>query len=89
MILGCTQYPLLRSAIMRYMGDRVHIVNPAYETAMDLKKVLEERGISRGVNEFNKYEFYVSDAAEKFKQFANSVLPYDVGTIRQINIEDY
>ena len=71
------------------MGDRVHIVNPAYETAMDLKKILEERGISRGVNEFNKYEFYVSDAAEKFKQFANSVLPYDVGTIQQINIEDY
>ena len=89
MILGCTHYPLLRSAIMRYMGERVHIVNPAYETAMDLKKVLEECGISRGVNEFNKYEFYVSDAAEKFKQFANSVLPYDVGTIRQINIEDY
>ena len=89
MILGCTHYPLLRSAIMRYMGDRVHIVNPAYETAMDLKKILEECGISRGVNEFNKYEFYVSDAAEKFKQFANSVLPYDVGTIQQINIEDY
>ena len=89
MILGCTHYPLLRSVIMRYMGDRVHIVNPAYETAMDLKKILEERGISRGVNEFNKYEFYVSDAAEKFKQFANSVLPYDVGTIQQINIEDY
>ena len=54
-----------------------------------LYTLLEERGISRGVNEFNKYEFYVSDAAEKFKQFANSVLPYDVGTIRQINIEDY
>ena len=89
MILGCTHYPLLRSKIREYMGDRIQIVNPAYETAMDLKKVLEERGISRGVNEFNKYEFYVSDAAEKFKQFANSVLPYDVGTIRQINIEDY
>ena len=39
--------------------------------------------------EFNKYEFYVSDAAEKFKQFANSVLPYNVETIRQINIEEY
>ena len=56
---------------------------------MDLKKLLNERGLSNGDGEFNKYEFYVSDAAEKFKQFANSVLPYNVETIHQINIEEY
>ena len=42
MILGCTHYPLLRSKIREYMGDRIQIVNPAYETAMDLKRLLEE-----------------------------------------------
>lgn len=89
MILGCTHYPLLRGAIIRYFGDKVHIVNPAYEAAMDLKKILEENGIANENNEFNKYEFYVSDAAEKFKQFANFVLPYDVKSIEQINIEEY
>lgn len=89
MILGCTHYPLLRSAIMEYMGEGVRIVNPAYEAAMDLKKLLYERNLSNGDGEFNKYEFYVSDAAEKFKQFANSVLPYNVETIHQINIEEY
>ena len=40
MILGCTHYPLLRSKIREYMGDRIQIVNPAYETAMDLKRLL-------------------------------------------------
>lgn len=89
MILGCTHYPLLRSMIMKYMGDRVHIVNPAYETAMDLKALLDERDMKHEPGEFNKYEFYVSDAAEKFKEFANFVLPYDVGSIHQINIEEY
>ena len=74
---------------MEYMGEGVRIVNPAYEAAMDLKKLLNERGLSNGDGEFNKYEFYVSDAAEKFKQFANSVLPYNVETIHQINIEEY
>ena len=39
MILGCTHYPLLRSKIREYMGDRIQIVNPAYETAMDLKRL--------------------------------------------------
>ena len=47
MILGCTHYPLIRSKIREYMGDRIQIVNPAYETAMDLKKMLEERGMAR------------------------------------------
>ena len=30
MILGCTHYPLLRSKIREYMGDKIQIVNPAY-----------------------------------------------------------
>ena len=28
MILGCTHYPLLRSKIREYMGDKIQIVNP-------------------------------------------------------------
>ena len=43
MILGCTHYPLLRSKIRAYMGEKIQIVNPAYETAMDLRKLLKEK----------------------------------------------
>ena len=35
------------------------------------------------------HEFYVSDAANKFKNFANSILPYGVDTTQLIHIEDY
>lgn len=89
MILGCTHYPLLRSGIMKYLGERVHIVNPAYETAMDLKHLLQDKKIANIKGNVVKYEFYVSDAAEKFKTFANSILPYNVETIQQINIEEF
>lgn len=89
LILGCTHYPLLRTKIREYFGEDVRIVNPAYEAAIDLKKILEEKSIDNKNKEFTKYEFYVSDAAEKFKRFANSILPYDVETIHQINIEEY
>lgn len=89
MILGCTHYPLLRSRIISYLGDKVHIVNPAYETAMDLKNVLEETGMINHSGEQGKYEFYVSDAAEKFTEFANTILPYDVTKTKLINIEEY
>lgn len=89
MILGCTHYPLLRSGIIEFFGDAVHIVNPAYETAIDLKHILEKRGLLNDSGRPADYEFYVSDAAEKFTEFANKILPYDVAATRQINIEEY
>lgn len=91
LILGCTHYPLLRSKIREYVGGRITLVNPAYETAIDLKKVLERCYMeNKGEGQRHaSYEFYVSDAADKFKQFANSILPYDIETTKQINIEEY
>lgn len=89
MILGCTHYPLLRSRIMAYFGEKVHIVNPAYETAMDLKKLLDESGAANVSDAAAAYEFYVSDAAEKFTRLANTILPYDVAATKAVNIEEY
>ena len=93
LILGCTHYPLLRSLIRRVVGDSVNLVNPAYETARELGELLQEKGIENPGYERQKaqerYQFYVSDAADKFKRFANSILPYDVETTKKINIEEY
>lgn len=89
MILGCTHYPLLRSRIMAYFGEKVHIVNPAYETAVDLKKILDESGMANQSDAAAAYEFYVSDAAEKFTRLANTILPYDVAATKVVNIEEY
>lgn len=91
LILGCTHYPLLRSRIRAYVGDRIALVNPAYETAMDLKNLLQVYDMENTDTnqEHGMYSFYVSDAADKFKQFANSILPFDIETTKQINIEEY
>ena len=91
MILGCTHYPLLRSKIREYMGDKIQIVNPAYETAMDLKRLLEEEEMANDetTEHHSEYSFYVSDAAEKFRKFANTVMPFDVPTTNVVNIEEY
>ena len=39
------------------------------------------------VEEEFPYRFYVSDLAEKFKDFANSILPYNVEKTQKIDIE--
>lgn len=93
LILGCTHYPLLRSLIRGIVGDSVNLVNPAYETARELGELLEKEGIANPGHSRQdakeRYQFYVSDAAAKFKRFANTILPYDVETTQKINIEEY
>lgn len=92
LIMGCTHYPLLRSTIMKTMGENVFLVNPAYETAISLKKLLEEEGLSSPedlIPRSNMYDFYVSDAPRKFVEFANSIMPIEVESATQINIEEY
>lgn len=92
LILGCTHYPLIRSVIGRVMGEGVTLVNPAYETAVALKKLLAEKNLLNNVAPplgSNPYQFYVSDGAEKFKQFANSIIKYGILSAKTINIEEY
>ena len=91
LILGCTHYPLIRSTIRQVMGEEVCLVNPAYETALELGKLLEEQGLSSTGTEQKEfpYRFYVSDLADEFKEFANSILPYDVEMTKKIYIEKY
>ena len=91
LIMGCTHYPLLRSTLRGILGDKVHLVNPAYETARSLKELLEEHHIlndGQGAPQEIRHQFYVSDAAEKFKNFASSILPCEIKEARLVHIEE-
>lgn len=92
LILGCTHYPLIRSTVRKVIGEQVTLVNPAYETAIELRKVLADNGLLREAAPKlgeNQYQFYVSDMAEKFKMFANSIIKYGILSAKTVNIEDY
>lgn len=87
-VLGCTHYPLIRSTIRNVVGDNVTLVNPAYETAVNLRTLLQKQGIYRDCGE-PTYRFYVSDGAAKFSSFANSILPVELVETRLVPIEEY
>ena len=92
LILGCTHYPLIRSTLGRIMGERVTLVNPAYETARKLRELLTGRNLlcetPPGLGS-NRYQFYVSDKADKFVRFANSIIKYGILSAKTVNIETY
>ncbi len=92
LILGCTHYPLIRSTLGRIMGPGVTLVNPAYETARELKSMLAGMNLLSGESPKlgeNKYQFFVSDKAEKFVVFANSIIKYGILSAKTIHIETY
>lgn len=91
MIMGCTHYPLLRSTLRGILGESVTLVNPAYETAQSLKTLLVEQDMMNdglGAVDNPKYQFYVSDAADKFKEFANTILPCEIKEAQLVHIEE-
>ena len=93
LILGCTHYPLLRSLIREVTGEKVNLINPAYEAAQELWRLLEENGLFRKGEKAdlpeNKYRFYVSDEPGKFGSFAESVLEFSVPGAEKVLIEEY
>ncbi len=93
LILGCTHYPLFRSEIRKLVGDKITLVNPAYETAKELERMLAARKLTNEApmnpDDPYPYRFFVSDEAERFTEFANSILPVDVKNARIIPIEEY
>lgn len=93
LILGCTHYPLLRSTIKKIMGNKVNLINPAYETALSLRELLSTHNLSspsESIADSHMHSFYVSDAPEKFKAFGNSIdLPFYIEHVEQIAIESY
>lgn len=88
LVLGCTHYPLLRDIIGTVLGNRVNLVNPAYETAKTLKNVLEGKGIESSKQNDN-HEFYVSDGVDQFNTFAYEILPHYLRGAKEISIDDY
>ena len=91
LVLGCTHYPLLRQVIGEVMGDAVTLVNPAYETAKELKYVLEDNHILRSAESVQSpvHKFYVSDGAEKFRRFANTILPCDHLEVEDVAVKSF
>ncbi len=92
LIMGCTHYPLLRKTLQKTMGDDVVLVDPAYETAKECRQMLADMNLLNDTEPQlgdNPYRFFVSDEADKFKNIANTILPYGILGAKKIDIDEY
>ncbi len=85
-LLGCTHYPLLTNAIHEYCCGKVRIVDSADAAAANLKKYLEQTGLSAPADKHGSLQLYVSDIAAGFRQQAARFLGTDVPEPEKISL---
>jgi len=66
LVLGCTHYPLLKKTIAKVMGPGVTLIDSAEATAMEVMRILEEKGIANIESSTPSRRFYVTDSPERF-----------------------
>ncbi|MGL4914597.1 MAG: glutamate racemase [Romboutsia sp.] len=90
LVLGCTHYPLLKRTIGEVVGENIKLVNPAKETAKDLKDILEKSNLVKITrNDKSSYEYYVSDIPERFASIAEEFLKKEIQDVKSVEIQKY
>lgn len=89
LVLGCTHYPILKKTIGEVVGKDIKLINPAKETALDLKDVLEKRDMFTSKCEKGNYRYFVSDVNEQFSKIASEFLRRKIDNIEKVDIYTY
>jgi glutamate racemase len=89
LILGCTHYPLMRELIGECMGDGVALVDSAAETALEVARTLDERGLRRRADEPPSYTFVASDAPLRFRDVGRSFVGEIIGEVEHVDVEGF
>lgn len=75
LILGCTHYPFLLPVISRVINGRMNIVDPAEETAFEVKQWLTKNNQeSDDLTRAGKVDYWVTDAKSRFLRLAQLFL---------------
>ena len=76
LILGCTHYPLLKSAIKNYLGKDVALVNAGSEAAKSAAEFIKSNNMQNLSENAGNHKFYLSDEPDKFNEVAQKYLKY-------------
>lgn len=86
LILGCTHYPLLKQVIGYVMGPKVTLIDSAKEVALEVKKILIDRGLLRTTLKPADHSYLVSDEPEIFKYRAIKFLGRSMENVKRCSL---
>ncbi|MDI6731025.1 MAG: glutamate racemase, partial [Candidatus Margulisbacteria bacterium] len=86
LVLGCTHYPHLTPMLKSLTENKVAIIDPAEETAADIKQLLKMAGTLTPKTHTAKYEYLVTGSPFKFEELGSRLLGRPIVGARQIKI---
>lgn len=81
LVLGCTHYPIVKNDIVKFYNGE--IVDPAKETAVELKNILVEKKLINTENRKGKVKFFVSGDPLVFKNTAEKLLEIEIDKVEK------
>ena len=86
LVLGCTHYPLLLKPIEAVVGGRIQIIDSAWWTAKEVKRILNEKGITSETVGENENHFYTTDMTDSFYELASRFLRGKLGKLEEVQL---
>jgi glutamate racemase len=86
LVLGCTHYPILKPVIAEVMGPGVRLVDSGDAVADEVAAMLAERGLLRDAADEPHLQFYVTDAAERFRRVAERFLGASIPRVEAVEV---
>lgn len=87
LVLGCTHFPLLTTAIGQVMGADVSLISSADETAEEVSSTLERRGDASHMG-FPQHKFLTTGDVEDFRKLGSRVFGQYINDVSHISIEE-
>ena len=84
LVLGCTHFPIVMDDIKKCFDK--NIVDPAYETAILSKEVLEQNNLLNSKNTKGNIIFYTSGDTEVFKSLGKNILGFNLENVEHIKL---
>lgn len=81
LVLGCTHYPLLRTAIARAAGSSVTLVDSARNCALAVKTLLETMSLNAPADRLGRLDVALTDSTEGFLRLAERELNLQIGDV--------
>lgn len=89
LILGCTHYPLLETLIQDYLGENVHLVDPAIATTELIVDYLTKNKLNNlNTEQSTDSIFYTTAESEKFEKIARNWIPIGQFKVENITVEE-
>src|SRR5205085_8074814 len=86
LVLGCTHYPILRPLIDQVIGDHMTFIDSGEAVADEVASLLEARGLVRQGRAPRSEEFYVTDAAVRFRRVAELFLGRPLESVETVEL---